>query len=127
MASDHESRRDFDSLEPVDSPEAQDDSEDDWVSSEEMAEEGWTIVGEVVRIDENRGDYDSRLYEIRVDLGETRLMWGRTSIDRKVDSAGIGPGDVIGIRNTGDEFETENGSGYVFDVRELKDKTETED
>jgi hypothetical protein len=126
MATDQDNARDFDSLTPVEEPNRDDDGEDDWVDSSELEEPGFTLVGEVVRIDENMGQHNSRLYEIRVDLGHTRLLWGRASINRKVDAAGIGPGDVIGIRNTGDTFETDNGTGYEYDVRVLEDSEEEE-
>jgi hypothetical protein len=116
-----EGYRDFQSLDPVEEPSNNEDDRDaEWIESEAIDEEGWTIVGELVRIQEDAGEYDSRLYELQVDLGEYRVMWGRKNIDLKVDSAGIETGEVIGIRNTGETFETENGEGYVFDVRRME-------
>jgi hypothetical protein len=117
-----EGYRDFESLDPVETDE-HDDDRADWIESEAMNEDGWTVVGEVVRIEQNAGEHNSRLYELQLDLGEYRVFWGRTSIDRQVDSAGISKGDVIGIRNTGDQFESKDGehTGYVYDVRMLKE------
>jgi hypothetical protein len=104
----------FDDLEPVESPDYEEE-EVEWVD----LEDGESIVGELREVRENCGDNNSRVYKIADEIGEPlKLLWGKASIDRQVDQADLGPGDVIGIRNTGDSFETDNGyEGTVYEVR----------
>ena len=103
---------DFDALKPVETPD--DDEELEWID----LDEGDSLVGEIREIKENCGQYDSRVYKIARGLGDVVLMWGKASIDRQVDSADLGPGVVVGIRNTGDTYQTETGNeGTEYEVR----------
>lgn len=103
----------FDDLAPVETPD-DDDEELEWID----LDEGDSIVGEIREIKENCGQYGSRVYKISRGLGDTVLMWGKASMDRQVDAADLGPGDVMGVLNTGEEFTTENGhSGVRYEVR----------
>ena len=104
----------FDDLKPVDQPD--DDGEDvEWL---DLAA-GDSVVGELREIRENCGEYGSRVYKIQTGIGEpVKLVWGKASIDRQVDAAELGPGSLVGIQNTGEEYETDNGySGVRYEVR----------
>lgn len=103
----------FDALAPVDTPDDSDENAE-WLD----LEEGESVVGEIREIKENCGEYGSRVYKISRAPGDVVLMWGKASIDRQVDAADLGVGDVFGVRNTGEEYETENGyTGIKFEVR----------
>lgn len=117
-----ESYRDFDSLEPV-AETGYDDSDDDaeWIDKEDLDEPGWTIVGELVRIQHNCGEHDSTIYELKVDLGENRVFWARASMMYQIENSDIDTGDVIGIRNTGETYEANGDEAFEYEVRKLND------
>lgn len=103
----------FDDLNPVGSPNDEDE-EVEWVD----LDDGESIVGELREVRENCGEHDSRVYKLATDIGEPlKLLWGKASIDRQMDAADVAPGEVVGIKNTGDTFETENGTGAEYEVR----------
>lgn len=104
----------FDDLKPVDTPD-DDDEEAEWLD----LDDGESVVGELREIRENCGEYGSRVYKIQTGIGEpVKLLWGKASIDRQVDAADLGPGSVLGILNTGEKYETDNGySGVRYEVR----------
>lgn len=103
----------FDDLKPVDVPET-DDDDLEWLD----LDDGESVVGEIREIKENCGEFNSRVYKISRGLGDVVLMWGKASIDRQIDAADLGAGDVVGIRNTGKSYSTDNGNeGIEFEVR----------
>jgi hypothetical protein len=113
MASE-ETQSGFDDLEPVSSPDY-DEENVEWID----LEEGETIVGELREIRDNCGENNSRVYKIADEIGEPlKLLWGKASINRQIDDSDLGPGSVIGIQNTGDTYETDSGyEGTVYEVR----------
>jgi len=105
---------DFDALEPVEVDDDTDDEDAEWID----LDEGESVVGEIREIKENCGDYDSRVYKIARGLGDVCLLWGKASIDRQIDSGDLGPGSVVGIKNTGETYTTESGNeGTRYEVR----------
>lgn len=94
------SENDFD-LSEFDSARDNDDfdgEDGEWV---DLAD-GESVTGELVRIQEDAGQYDSRVYEIdRGDDGPNALMWGNGSVDAQVDEAGVEPGDLVHIERDG--------------------------
>lgn len=90
-----------------------DDADTQWLD----LESGDEIIGELVAVNTDCGEYDSRVYELKDEIGAPhKLIWGKASIDAQIDDLAIESGDVIGIRNTGVEFETDNGAGVEFEV-----------
>ena len=106
----------FDDLEPVQTADF-DDDEAEWIDFEE----GEIVTGDVVAVKENCGENDSRVYKLKTEVGHPPvLLWGKASINRQFDAADLGPGDYIGIKHTGETFETDSGyEGVVYDVRAL--------
>jgi len=79
---------------------------------------GDELVGELVDIRRNCGEYNQRVYELKVAIGEPHVVfWGTASIDRQIDELDASSGDVIGVRHTGETFETDSGhEGVIFEV-----------
>lgn len=94
--------------------------DEDWIESEEMNDPDWKLVGELRRIEDGVGDYNSRLYEVAVDLGETVLFYGKASLDRAVDRIEAEPGDVVAMRNTGETSTFENDDGELIEASEFE-------
>jgi len=116
MASDQDDSGGFAALNPVETDYDEDDlgdDSDDWLD----LEDGESVVGELRKVREDCGEYGSRVYRISLGPGEEKLMWGNASVDRQIDQANVGRGDVIGIKNTGETYETERGEGTVYEVR----------
>lgn len=88
-----------------------DEDDGEWVD----LNDGDVLQGELVRVVENAGKYDSRVYEIDTGLDENRLMWGNGSVDSQVDEAGIEPGDLIHIKRDG-TYENKYGTHPNFEV-----------
>lgn len=82
-----------------------DDGDDEWVD----LDPGEHVRGEVVRIQPHTGQYDQVLYEFRVDVGETVLMFGKGGMDHQIEQLAVEAGDVIVVQNTGEEFTTSEG------------------
>lgn len=76
------------------------------------------LVGTLVSIKENVGEFDSRMYTVTTEDYEKPLsFWGKGSIDSQIDNVDINPGDDIGILHTGEMGESKNGEFPIFDVR----------
>lgn len=109
---------DFEDLQPV---SVSDDGEESEIITLEPGEH---IVGEVRTVEHDIGQYDNTLITLSRGIGDTVRMWSCTSINRQLDAAGLGPGDVIGVQK-GDEQESfENDAGesveyYPYEVRSL--------
>jgi hypothetical protein len=104
----------FDALEPVE-PAADDDDDDaEWID----LDAGDSVVGEVREIKDNCGEYGNRVSKLSRGVGDNILMWGTASVDSQVDRADIGAGDVIGLKNTGQKYETDHENpGVRWEVR----------
>lgn len=86
----------------------------------EMNEPGDEFVGEVRHIERNVRKYDKMLVHVTVD-GEPAKYWAQREVERKLERADAGPGDVIGVRQTDRSYTFENDDGetveaYEFDV-----------
>lgn len=76
------------------------------------------LVGVIRKIEEESGEYDSRLYQINhPDYDSPIAFWGKQSINVQVDNANLQVGDEIGLKFTGETGETDNGTFDIFDVR----------
>jgi hypothetical protein len=109
---------DVDSLSEVES----DNFEDEEVEWLDLDEKGDEVVGEILEISEDVGDWDSRIYKLESpDHDVPVVFWGKRSIDGKVDRAaagdGLESGDVLFVRNTGETYETKNGRGTEYQVK----------
>lgn len=108
----------FDDLTPVDSS----GDSDDEVPVVKL-DPGESIVAEVRHIERNVGKWNnSVLHLTRAETGEMCKMWSNGTIDRKLSSAGVGPGDTIGVRKSEDRYtyetdDGEEGQAYDFEVR----------
>lgn len=107
----------FDDLETVNDRST--DDEDD-VPNVELNEPGDEFVSEGRHIERNVGKYDKMLVHVTVD-GDPRKYWCQAEVERKLDRANIGPGDVIGVRKSERSYTFENDDGeeieaYEFDV-----------
>lgn len=103
----------FESLAPVETTD-DDDEEAEWLELDSTEQ----VVGEIREIKEDCGEFGSRVYKLSRGPGDVVLMWGKASIDLQVDAADLGAGDVVGIRNLGQKYETEEGNtGDEYEVR----------
>ena len=108
---------DVDALTEVESDNFDDESVE-WLDLESA---GDSVVGEVLEISDNVGDWDSRVYKLdSPDYDDPVVFWGKKSIDGKVDRADLEPGDVLYVENSGEEYETKNGTGVEFVVKYQK-------
>lgn len=105
---------DFDALEKVDDTTFDDSGDAEWFNFDDR---GDTVLGEVRKIVENAGEYDTRVYELSTGVGEAVVFWGSAAIDRQVDRADIGVGDVIGVRYLGKDTTKDGNEVKQFDVR----------
>jgi len=110
----------FDDMVPVD-PDGR------WIS----LEVGEPVVGTLLGYEDDVGENGSRLYKMLlgdsypaledgdpdVGRGEVAIFYGAANLNRTVDRGGVGRGTILGIEKTEETYETENGTGYVFDVR----------
>lgn len=91
-----------------------DDEEVEWI---DLREEGEMVEGTILEIQDDAGEYGSRVYKLESpDHDCPVLFWGKTDIDQKVGRAGLDLGDELGVRNSGETRETENGTQYVYNV-----------
>jgi hypothetical protein len=107
----------FEELETV--TESSTDDNDN-VPNIELNEPGDEFVGDVRHIERNVGKYDKMLVHVTVD-GEPRKYWCQAEVERKLERAGIGPGDTVGVRKSERSYTFENDDGeeieaYEFDV-----------
>lgn len=87
----------------------------------EMEDAGDTVVGELIDVLEDIGQYDSRAYLLESD-GEKVMVWGNASINAAYDSAedDIDAGDMLGIQRTDRTYENEYGEFAQYEVRYQK-------
>lgn len=91
-----------------------DDEEVEWV---DLREEGEAVEGTILEIQDDAGEYGSRVYKLDSPEHDCPvLFWGKTDLDQKVRRAGLDLGDELGVRNSGETRETENGTQYVYEV-----------
>lgn len=79
-----------------------------------------TVVGELVHVAEDIGQYDSTAYLLEGEDGEKIMVWGNGSIDAAMNRAFDGEaevGDTFGIRQTGETYENKYGEFASFEVR----------
>lgn len=80
-----------------------DKGEGDETELEEVRTVDDWLHGVIANVRDNVGENNSRVYEVRT-LTEERpvIFWGKTHINNQIDSQGLGPGDEIAIRRTGE-------------------------
>lgn len=99
------------------------DGEDgEWVE----LDDGESLTGELVRMQEDAGKYDSRVYEIdRHDGNENTLIWGNGSIDSQIDNS-VNPGDLVHIERNG-TYENKYGEFDNYDVMVKRQESTKQD
>lgn len=76
------------------------------------------LIGAIINIEENVGEYDSRMYTVaHQDYEKNLSFWGTGSINSQVDNVDLGAGDEIAILHTGETGESRNGEFDIYDVR----------
>lgn len=81
----------------------------------------YPLVGVIRQIKKNVGENDSRLYFIStIDHDRPIAIWGKADLDQKIDTYGLGVGDEIGIKHTGETRETAEGEMTIYEVRYRK-------
>lgn len=95
--------------------EEQDDNEERVTVSETDG----PLTGVILNIQDDMGENDSRIYTVRMDGYERPVkFWGKTHIDRQVDSVGLELGREIGILKTGNGIDVGQPEPMKeFDVR----------
>lgn len=79
------------------------------------------LVGVIRQVKHDVGENDSRLYFVGTERHARPLaLWGKADIDQKVDTFGLGPGDEIGITNTGETRKTAEGEMTIYEVKYAK-------
>lgn len=79
-----------------------------------------TVVGELLEIVEEIGQYDSTAYLLENEEGSKVMVWGNGPIDNGIEQAreaGLEVGDTVGIRKTGETYENKYGEFQSFEVR----------
>lgn len=109
----------FDDLDPVETPN---DNDDDVPTIN--LDPGARLVAEIRHIERDVGKYGNSVLHMTRSDGELVKMWSNTTIDRKLDAAGVGPGDTVGIKKSEESYtyETDDGEqneAYEFEVRVL--------
>lgn len=87
---------------------------------EQVAERDGPLVGVVTDITEDAGqNNDSRVYTVRTEVDPRPVMfWGKAHVDNQVDTVGIGVGDEMGIKKTGETRDVgEDNEMDLFEVR----------
>lgn len=75
--------------------------------------EGESIIGILVRKQENVGKYHSNAYRLRVqDTNEVKTVWGSKIIDEKLVEQDAQFGDTIGIKFVGEKTAKDNKTKY---------------
>lgn len=76
------------------------------------------LVGTVTNVDEGVGPNNSRLYTIETESDPRPIkLWGSGHLDNQFDQSGLGTGSRIGVRKTGETFETRNGEADEIELR----------
>lgn len=96
--------------------EQEDGPEPEWVDLSAMEDGDVLGPAELVRTQEDAGDYDSRLYEL--DTGDERpaLFWGNATVDSQIDAADVTEGDLVVIERDG-SYENKYGEFPNFNVK----------
>lgn len=85
---------------------------------ETVSERDEPLVGVVTEVKENVGQNNSRLYVLKTPTDPRPLnLWGAGHLNAQFDSRNLGVGDEIGVRLTGDTFDTERGEATEYDLR----------
>lgn len=84
---------------------------------------GEAVVGELETVIEDVGQYDSTVYLI-VEDDEQIMLFGNASIDAGYENGDAEPGDMLGIRHTGETYTNDYGE---FDQYEVKFKKADDD
>jgi len=107
----------FDDLTRV---EPSNDNDDEDVQTIKL-DPGEDIVAEVRHIERNVGQFDNTVLHLTRPDGSLCKMWSNATIDRRLEKAGVTPGDTIGIKKDTDSYtyETDDGEereAYNFQV-----------
>lgn len=81
------------------------------------AGESATVVGELLKVIEEIGKYDSTAYLLNDEEGENVMVWGNASINAGFENGDIEVGDSVGIRQTTETYENEYGEFAQYEVR----------
>ena len=76
-----------------------------------------TVVGELLKVIEEMGQYDSTAYLLESEDSGKLLVWGNASINAGFENGDIEAGDTVGIRQTGETYENEYGEFPQYEVR----------
>jgi len=110
----------FDEMESTAGVESEDDYNLDNFESYDFPEdetETATVVGELLKVIEEIGQYDSTAYLLEDEEGEKVMVWGNSSINAGFENGDIEAGDTVGIRQTGETYENEYGTFAQYEVR----------
>lgn len=87
---------------------------DNWETTD--LDGGEAVVGELEAVIENVGQYDSTVYLITE--GDDQIMlFGNASINAGFENSDAEAGDMLGIRNTGEQYTNDYGSFDQYEVR----------
>lgn len=98
---------------------ANDNSGSDYPETFDLDEKGDEIVGRIVDVRENVGKYDKTVFEID-DGDDVWTVWLNASMKYQVEEMGLGAGDIVGFRNTGETYENDYGTFPAHEVRGKK-------